>query len=261
MARHVLADIAFTRAGDKGDISDVTLFTPNREIYDLCLEQVTAERVKALYGDLVKGDVTRYEVPNVLALKFVLEQALGGGGPSSLRADNLGKAMGGPLLRLAVEVPDDLAGATGAAADPAARPLRRRGMGGAADRATTHNGALRRPARRRHRPPSASLPSTTTTAKTTIPDHHPMVVRPGHGRRAAEAGRAGLRRRDPRARQRHHRHRRRGGRTRRSSTCSTSSSSCSTAARASTSPTSPRPSRWSSAPSTRRPARSCPTRR
>ena len=110
MARRVLADIAFTRAGDKGDISDVTLFTPTREVYELCLEQVTAKRVKALYGDLVKGDVTRYEVPNVLALKFVLEHALGGGGPSSLRADNLGKAMGGPLLRLDVDVPDDLAG-------------------------------------------------------------------------------------------------------------------------------------------------------
>jgi hypothetical protein len=109
MARRVLADIAFTRAGDKGDISDVTLFCPDREVYELCLDQVTADRVKILYGDLVKGAVTRYEVPNVLALKFVLEAALGGGGPSSLRADNLGKAMGGPLLRLEIDVPDELA--------------------------------------------------------------------------------------------------------------------------------------------------------
>lgn len=108
MATRLLADIAFTRAGDKGDISDVTLFAPNRDVYDVFVEQVTTERVKQCYGGLVRGDVTRYEVPNVLALKFVLEQALGGGGPSSLRADNLGKAMGGPLLRLTVDLPGEV---------------------------------------------------------------------------------------------------------------------------------------------------------
>ena len=105
MVQRVLGDIAFTRAGDKGDISDVSLFAPDREVYELLVDQVTEQRVKDCYGSLVRGAVTRYEVPNVLALKFVLEQALGGGGPSSLRADNLGKAMGGPLLRLTVEVP------------------------------------------------------------------------------------------------------------------------------------------------------------
>ena len=108
MATRLLADIAFTRAGDKGDTSDVTLFAPNAAVYELLRDQITAERVKQIYGDMVHGPVTRYEVPNVLALKFVLERALGGGGPSSLRADNLGKAMGGPLLRLSVEVPDEI---------------------------------------------------------------------------------------------------------------------------------------------------------
>ena len=108
MVQRVLGDVAFTRAGDKGDTSDVSLFAPDREVYDLLVDQVTEQRVKECYGSLVRGGVTRYEVPNVLALKFVLEQALGGGGPSSLRADNLGKAMGGPLLRLTVEVPADL---------------------------------------------------------------------------------------------------------------------------------------------------------
>lgn len=108
MPRRPLADLAFTRAGDKGDISDVSLFAPDREVYELLRDQVTVDRVKQVYGSLVLGAVTRYEVPNVLALKFVLEDALGGGGPSSLRADNLGKAMGGPLLRLEVEVPQEL---------------------------------------------------------------------------------------------------------------------------------------------------------
>ena len=100
-----LADVAFTRAGDKGDISDVTVFAPSVEVYNLIVEQVSAERVKECYGHLVTGAVTRYEVPNVLAVKFVMEGALGGGGPSSLRADNLGKAMGGAVLRLTVDVP------------------------------------------------------------------------------------------------------------------------------------------------------------
>lgn len=108
MVQRVLGDVAFTRAGDKGDTSDVSLFAPDRAVYDLLVEQVTEQRVKDCYGSLVRGAVTRYEVPNVLALKFVLEQALGGGGPSSLRADNLGKAMGGPLLRLTIEVPAEL---------------------------------------------------------------------------------------------------------------------------------------------------------
>ena len=108
MPTRLLADLAFTRAGDKGDISDVTVFAPDRQVYDLIVEQVTPDRVKECYGALVTGAVTRFEVPNVLAVKFVLEGALGGGGPSSLRADNLGKAMGGALLRLTIEVPDDL---------------------------------------------------------------------------------------------------------------------------------------------------------
>ena len=109
MTKVLLADVAFARAGDKGDISDVSLFARTAEVYPHLVEQVTAERVKELYGDLVGGDVTRYEVPNVEALKFVLRDALGGGGPSSLRADNLGKAMGGALLRLEIDLPDDLA--------------------------------------------------------------------------------------------------------------------------------------------------------
>ena len=113
-----LADIAFTRAGDKGDTSDVTLFAPDAQVYEVVREQVTSDRVKTIYGDLVAGEVTRHEIPNVFALKFVLQQALGGGGPSSLRADNLGKAMGGPLLRLTVELPDELDAAIGDRAAP-----------------------------------------------------------------------------------------------------------------------------------------------
>jgi hypothetical protein len=108
MPERLLADLAFVRSGDKGDSSDVSVFAPDREVYALLAEQVTAERVRDLYGSLVEGDVVRYEVPNVLALKFVLTGALGGGGPASLRADNLGKAFGSAVLRLPVTVPDAL---------------------------------------------------------------------------------------------------------------------------------------------------------
>jgi hypothetical protein len=96
------------RAGDKGDTADVALFAPDATVYELIRAVVTAERVKSHFGSLVRGAVERYEAPNVLALNFVLHDALGGGGPRSLRADNLGKTMGGALVRLEVEVPGGL---------------------------------------------------------------------------------------------------------------------------------------------------------
>lgn len=104
-----LAAIAFARSGDKGDISDLSLFAPDAVTYALLVREVTADAVAAHLGDLVTGEVMRYEVPNVWALKFVCTGALGGGGPASLRADNLGKSLGGALLRLPVAVDDERA--------------------------------------------------------------------------------------------------------------------------------------------------------
>jgi hypothetical protein len=126
----LVADLAFTRSGDKGDTSDISVFARARgaadplglAAYDVLAEQVTAERVAELLDGWVHGPVTRYEVPRVLALKLVVEGALGGGGPASLRADNLGKALGGALLRLPVEVPDDLAQQLGPRPRPPADP-------------------------------------------------------------------------------------------------------------------------------------------
>jgi hypothetical protein len=77
--------------------------------YQAIRSAVTAEVVKAYFGPLVKGRVERYEAANVLALKFVMHEALGGGGPRSLRSDNLGKTHASTLLRLWIEVPDDVA--------------------------------------------------------------------------------------------------------------------------------------------------------
>ena len=107
MARIQLRDLCGVRSGDKGNISDLSLFADDDEAYDAIREAVTAERVKAHFGSLVQGPVERYEARNVLALKFVMHDALGGGGPRSLRADNLGKTFGAALLRMWIDVPDD----------------------------------------------------------------------------------------------------------------------------------------------------------
>ena len=110
MARRPLADFCQARSGDKADVANVALFAPTPRTYDLIREQVTAERVAALLAPLVQGRVVRYEVPNVLALNFVCENALGGGGPRTLRSDVLGKTLGPNLLRLDLDVPDELVG-------------------------------------------------------------------------------------------------------------------------------------------------------
>lgn len=109
MARIRLRDLCGARSGDKGDTSDLSLFADDEAAYEAIRRVVTAEAVKAHFGSLVKGSVERYEAPNVLALKFVMHGALGGGGPRSLRSDNLGKTHGATLLRMWVEVPDEVA--------------------------------------------------------------------------------------------------------------------------------------------------------
>ncbi len=109
MARLALRELCAYRSGDKGDTSDVAVFAYDDESYALIVEQVTVAKVRAHFGAMVHGEVTRYEAPNVRALNFVLSGALGGGGPKSLRSDNLGKTLGGALVRLEIDVPDAIA--------------------------------------------------------------------------------------------------------------------------------------------------------
>lgn len=116
--RTLLNDLAFARPGDKGNDSDITVFARSEAAYHHLTGILTADVVKAHYGDLVQGEVTRWEVPHVWALKFLLRDALDGGGPSSLRADNLGKALAGAILRLPIEVPQDLGRAPHPPVDP-----------------------------------------------------------------------------------------------------------------------------------------------
>lgn len=102
-----LSRLAHARSGDKGDISNVGLIAKEPQFYGLLLREVTAERVKAHFGALVKGRVTRYELPNLRALNFVMEQALDGGGTISLRTDAQGKTHGAALLAMKIEVSTD----------------------------------------------------------------------------------------------------------------------------------------------------------
>jgi hypothetical protein len=103
-----LREICGYRAGDKGDIANVAIFADDDDTYALIVREVTAERVKAHFGSMVRGRVDRYEAANVRALNFVMQGALGGGGPKSLRADSLGKTLGGALVRLEIEVPETM---------------------------------------------------------------------------------------------------------------------------------------------------------
>jgi hypothetical protein len=99
-----LSQIAHTRSGDKGDMSNIGMIAWKMEDYPILLREVTVERVKQHFGDMVKGKVERFELPNLGALNFLLHEALDGGGTLSLRIDAQGKNMGSALLSMEIEV-------------------------------------------------------------------------------------------------------------------------------------------------------------
>ncbi len=122
MAKVALEELAFGRSGDKGDASNVGLVARSPAAYRWMIEHVTAAWVGARLGALVKGGVDRYELPNLLALNFILHDSLGGGGSASLLTDAQGKTHAQALLRATVEVPDELAAELGAGRTRAAAP-------------------------------------------------------------------------------------------------------------------------------------------
>lgn len=102
-----LKDIAHGRSGDKGDTSNVCIFADRPEYYDIIAREVTPERVKEHFGDMVLGEIVRYDVPSLLGFNYVMKHALGGGATHSLRIDSLGKSMGSAFLRMKIncEIP------------------------------------------------------------------------------------------------------------------------------------------------------------
>lgn len=107
-----LVQLAHARSGDKGDTANVGVIAYDPEHYELLREHLTPEVVKAHFGEMVKGDVERFELPNLGALNFLLHGALGGGGTMSLMNDAQGKVFSTGLLRIEIDVPDEVATAT-----------------------------------------------------------------------------------------------------------------------------------------------------
>ena len=103
-----LIRLAWARSGDKGDTSNIGVIARRPEWLPLLRAQLTEARVAEHLAHLIKGRVTRYDVPGIHAFNFVCQQALGGGGMASLRNDPLGKGMGQILLALPVRIPEEV---------------------------------------------------------------------------------------------------------------------------------------------------------
>lgn len=103
-----LIQICHGRSGDKGDTANVGLIARRQEYYRIIEKLVTADKVREYFRGIALGPVERYELPNLWALNFLLHNALGGGGTKSLKNDAQGKTLAAALLRMEVDVPDDL---------------------------------------------------------------------------------------------------------------------------------------------------------
>ncbi len=99
-----LLAIAHARSGDKGDTANVGVIALRPEWYPVLARYVTRERVVEHFRGVITGDVERFELPNLLALNFLLHGALGGGGTLSLKTDAQGKVYSTALLRLVIDV-------------------------------------------------------------------------------------------------------------------------------------------------------------
>jgi hypothetical protein len=104
-----LLDIAHARSGDKGDTANVGVIANRPEWYAVLSDHVTRDRVAEHFAGLIEGGVERFELPNLQALNFLLHGALGGGGTLSLKTDAQGKVFSTALLRMVLDVPDDVA--------------------------------------------------------------------------------------------------------------------------------------------------------
>ncbi|MGG1575998.1 AtuA-related protein [Fictibacillus sp. NRS-1165] len=101
-----LKEIAHSRTGDKGNISNVSVIVYEMGDYEKVKNSVTADRVKDYFQEIVKGDVKRYELPKIGALNFVMENALGGGVTRSLAIDRHGKSLSSALMDMEIDLLD-----------------------------------------------------------------------------------------------------------------------------------------------------------
>lgn len=103
-----LREIASARSGDKGNDSNIGVWAQTEERYQFLVGALTEDVVATHFRALCKGGVTRYELPNLKAINFILHDSLDGGGAASLRTDAQGKTLSLGLLQLTLDVPDDL---------------------------------------------------------------------------------------------------------------------------------------------------------
>jgi len=108
-----LKEIAHARSGDKGDTANIGVIALRDDFYPLLVRELTAARVKDHFKGICKGEVERFELPNLGALNFLLHESLGGGGTLSLMTDAQGKTFSTALLRMQIEVPDEEANELG----------------------------------------------------------------------------------------------------------------------------------------------------
>ena len=102
-----LRELAHSRTGDKGNTSNISVIAFDAKDFPLLKQQVTAARVRAHFAGVVEGEVVRYELPNIGALNFVMDQTLGGGVTRSLALDAHGKSLSSALLDLEIAAPSN----------------------------------------------------------------------------------------------------------------------------------------------------------
>lgn len=112
-----LLHLAHARSGDKGDTANVGVIALEPEYYPILVRELTVERVKRHFTGICLGEVERFELPNLEALNFLLHESLGGGGTVSLKTDAQGKTLSTAILRMEVEVPEEVAARALAAAN------------------------------------------------------------------------------------------------------------------------------------------------
>jgi len=103
MAKVLLREVALSRSGDKGNVSNVSVIPYDEADWEWIRDQVTVEKVAAAYSPLVKGSIQRYELPGIKALNFVMNHALEGGVSRNLSVDHYGKSRGALMGTIEIE--------------------------------------------------------------------------------------------------------------------------------------------------------------
>jgi hypothetical protein len=112
MPKIQLNRIAMARSGDKGEGSNAGIMARSEAAYAFLKEELTAEVLGAHMAEINFGKVTRYTADNMRVLNFILHDSLGGGGSASLKTDAQGKTHGLAVLRMEMDVPQDVIDAT-----------------------------------------------------------------------------------------------------------------------------------------------------